>query len=173
MQSLRLAARECSQVRWERTQAIVPCLRCCPKQRELSRDDEFSTPGIHRSGRNQPSPSDVAFRSTRNGLSYASASGSPFPRPLVTSCQLKFIICKDVGQVLSYVERGEVDAGLVYQSDANESKQVRIAATAPNSSHAPIVYPAAVIKASKKLEAATAKAWLPSGCYETGAIERR
>jgi molybdate transport system substrate-binding protein len=55
-----------------------------------------------------------------------------------------------VRQVLDYVERGEVDAGIVYHTDALTSKKVRIVAVAQASTHKPIEYPAAVIKSSKE-----------------------
>lgn len=68
--------------------------------------------------------------------------------------QSKIIYAKDVRQVLNYVETGNVDAGIVYQTDANLSEKVNIAATAPTSSHSPIIYPIAVIKDSQEFETA-------------------
>lgn len=68
----------------------------------------------------------------------------------------KLIYAKDVRQVLTYVETGNVDAGLVYLTDARSSNQVRIAAIAPESSHTPIVYPVAVVRDTKNLSAARA-----------------
>jgi molybdate transport system substrate-binding protein len=68
--------------------------------------------------------------------------------------QAKFVFAKDVRQVLTYVETGNADAGLVYGSDALTSSKVRVVATAPDSSHDPIVYPAAVLKRSHAQEAA-------------------
>lgn len=62
--------------------------------------------------------------------------------------QPKLVLAKDVRQVLTYVETGNVEAGLVYRSDAATSKAVKIVTTAPEDSHAPIVYPMAVIKQS-------------------------
>ena len=57
----------------------------------------------------------------------------------------------NVRQVLDYVERGEVDAGIVYRTDALISGgKVRIVATADESTHQPIEYPGAVIAASKQ-----------------------
>jgi molybdate transport system substrate-binding protein len=55
----------------------------------------------------------------------------------------------DVRQVLTYVEHGDADAGLVYQSDAQSSDLVRSVATAPPESHEPIVYCAAIVKESR------------------------
>lgn len=66
----------------------------------------------------------------------------------------KFVFAKDVRQVLTYVETGNVDAGLVYATDAKVSDRVKVAATAPEGSHAPIIYPVAVLKDSSNPEAA-------------------
>jgi len=57
---------------------------------------------------------------------------------------------------LSYVETGNVDAGIVYKTDALVSNQVKIAATADESTHAPIMYPVGVIKDSQHYDAAKA-----------------
>ena len=64
--------------------------------------------------------------------------------------QPKRVLTQDVRQVLTYVETGNVDAGLVYRSDALMGKDVKIIATAPSDSHKPIVYPMAVIKSTKQ-----------------------
>ncbi len=53
--------------------------------------------------------------------------------------------CKDVRQVLRYVESGNVDAGVVYYSDTLASDKVEIVFTCADESHKPIVYPAAAI----------------------------
>jgi len=58
----------------------------------------------------------------------------------------KMVLGKDVRQVLTYVETGNADAGLVYATDAQISRQVRIVAFAPEGSHSPILYPMAEIK---------------------------
>jgi molybdate transport system substrate-binding protein len=68
----------------------------------------------------------------------------------------KFLMAKDVRQVLAYVETGNADAGLVYATDARISHRVKVVAVAPASSHDRIVYPGAVIKASHN-EAAASK----------------
>lgn len=65
----------------------------------------------------------------------------------------KIIYAKDVRQVLAYVQTGNVDAGIVYITDAKVS-DVKIVAIAPANSHSPVVYPVAVIKASKNINAA-------------------
>lgn len=62
----------------------------------------------------------------------------------------KLIYTENVRQALDYVARGEVDAGVVYSTDAAVmGKAVTVAAVAPANSHKPIVYPMAVVKASK------------------------
>lgn len=63
--------------------------------------------------------------------------------------QNKIVMAKDVRQVLTYVETGNVDAGLVYNSDAIMGKDIEVAAIAPADSHKPIVYPMAVVKSSQ------------------------
>jgi molybdate transport system substrate-binding protein len=68
----------------------------------------------------------------------------------------KFIFAKDVRQVLFYVETGNVDAGLVYATDAKISDKVKVVATAPENSHSPLIYPVAAIENSQHPEAAAA-----------------
>ncbi|MGE8203289.1 molybdate ABC transporter substrate-binding protein [Heyndrickxia sp. NPDC080065] len=60
----------------------------------------------------------------------------------------KIVYAKDVRQVLTYVETGNVDAGIVYKTDALISPKVEIVATAKENKHAPIIYPVGVIKNS-------------------------
>lgn len=66
----------------------------------------------------------------------------------------KLVLTKDVRQVLTYVETGNADAGIVYGTDAAISSKVRVVATAPETSHQSIIYPAAVTAASKNRAAA-------------------
>ncbi len=66
----------------------------------------------------------------------------------------KVVYAKDVRQVLSYVETGNVSAGIVYQTDALVSDQVNIVETADPETHAPIIYPVGIIKDSKHYEEA-------------------
>ena len=65
------------------------------------------------------------------------------------SLQEKLVLAKDVTQVLTYVESGNVDAGLVYKSDAQGSTKVKVVTAAPADSHSKIVYPAAVIESTE------------------------
>ena len=55
---------------------------------------------------------------------------------------------KDVREVLTQVELGNVDAGVVYGTDAAISPKVRVVATAPQTMHKPIRYPLAVLRGS-------------------------
>lgn len=61
--------------------------------------------------------------------------------------QPRLVLAENVRQVLDYVTRGEVDAGIVYASDmARVHGEAVIAAYAPKGSYSPIQYPIAVIK---------------------------
>jgi molybdate transport system substrate-binding protein len=62
----------------------------------------------------------------------------------------KYVLAKDVRQVLTYVVTGTVDAGIVYATDAQTSAEVRVVATAPEDSHSPVIYPVATLKSSKE-----------------------
>ncbi len=75
---------------------------------------------------------------------------------LLPAVEGKLIFGKDVRQVLTYVSFGEVDAGIVYLTDAKTTDKVKIAAEAPLDSHAPIEYPGAVMKSSHSPGAARA-----------------
>jgi molybdate transport system substrate-binding protein len=66
----------------------------------------------------------------------------------------KVVYGKDVRQVLTYVETGNVDAGIVYKTDALNSPKVKIVATASEKIHRPIIYPVGVIKNSSHLKEA-------------------
>ncbi len=66
----------------------------------------------------------------------------------------KEVIGSDVRAVLTYVESGNVDAGVVFSTDAKTSTKVKVVANAPDDINAKVVYPAAVVKASKNADAA-------------------
>ncbi len=69
---------------------------------------------------------------------------------LLDAVRPKAVYAENVRQVLDYVGRGEVDAGIVYRTDALAAAgRVRIAATAPPAGHTPVVYPAAVLTGAK------------------------
>ena len=64
--------------------------------------------------------------------------------------QSKFIHGTDIRTTLAFVESGEVDVGIVYQTDAAISESVKVIYQFPNSSHSPIVYPAAVMQTTNE-----------------------
>ncbi|MCG1010607.1 molybdate ABC transporter substrate-binding protein [Salinicoccus sp. ID82-1] len=64
------------------------------------------------------------------------------------------VYAKDVRQVLSYVETGNVDAGIVYRTDAVGSEKATITEEISPSLHTQINYPAGVLKDSQNHEAA-------------------
>lgn len=66
----------------------------------------------------------------------------------------KIIYAKDVREVLHYVDTGNVDAGLVYRTDAATSDQSKIVAASEEGYHDPVIYPAGVLKDSKHHEEA-------------------
>ena len=66
----------------------------------------------------------------------------------------KFVLGANVTQVLQYVASGNVDAGVVYSTDALSNSNVTVIASGPDAVNASIVYPAAIIKASTKVTAA-------------------
>ena len=68
--------------------------------------------------------------------------------------QDKIVFAKDVRTVLAYAETGNVEAGIVYKTDAVSSDKIKVAATAPDGTHQPIVYPVAVVAGTKQAKAA-------------------
>lgn len=66
----------------------------------------------------------------------------------------KISFASNVKEVLSQVAAGAVDCGVVYGTDAATSQAVEVVAGSPAGSHAPIVYPAAIMKNAKDLSAA-------------------
>jgi molybdate transport system substrate-binding protein len=62
--------------------------------------------------------------------------------------QQKLVLGENVRQVLAYVEQGNVDAAIVYATDAATSQKVQVAIPIPADASLPIRYPIAVIKQS-------------------------
>ncbi|MCG7345221.1 molybdate ABC transporter substrate-binding protein [Sporosarcina sp. ACRSL] len=60
--------------------------------------------------------------------------------------QSKLVMGSDVRQVLTHVEMGNADYGIVYASDAFVSDKVTVVTEADSAMHSPIVYPGAVVK---------------------------
>lgn len=64
--------------------------------------------------------------------------------------EAKVVRADDVRGALRWVASGEAEAGIVYATDAAAEPRVRIAFVFPESSHPPIVYPAAVVAGAEK-----------------------
>ncbi|MBB5222315.1 molybdate transport system substrate-binding protein [Amaricoccus macauensis] len=60
---------------------------------------------------------------------------------------------ENVRAALALVATGEAPFGIVYETDANSEKAVKIAGVFPEDSHAPIIYPAAVTAEAKSADA--------------------
>ena len=69
------------------------------------------------------------------------------------SLSSKLILGNNVRQVLDYVSRGEVDAGIVFSTDAVQAKD-KVKVVCNLEKHQPILYVIAAVKATKKKEAA-------------------
>jgi molybdate transport system substrate-binding protein len=73
---------------------------------------------------------------------------------ILEQVQPKFVLGNSVRFVLAAVESGEVDAGIVYITDAKGSQKVVIGAIAEAKYHSPIIYPIATIKSRQNPQAA-------------------
>ena len=73
---------------------------------------------------------------------------------ILSAIQSRFVLGSTVTQVLQYVDSGNVDAGVVFSTDALSDSNVTVIATGPADVNASIVYPTAIIKASKNAAAA-------------------
>ncbi len=69
---------------------------------------------------------------------------------------------ENVRAALAFVARGETPLGIVYQTDAAVEPKVKIVATFPDDTHAPIVYPAALIAGRGSADASAFLAYLSS-----------
>lgn len=63
----------------------------------------------------------------------------------------KLIFAKDVREVLTWVVTGNIDAGIIYKSDALTSNKINIITYAPQNGYSPIIYPSAIIGKSKSI----------------------
>ncbi|MBL1178405.1 molybdate ABC transporter substrate-binding protein [Pantanalinema sp. GBBB05] len=84
----------------------------------------------------------------------------------------KLVYANNVRQVLASVESGNADAGIVYLTDAKISTKVKVAVTANDSYHSPIVYPMAVLKSSKNIDDAKALVKYLSGSEAKGVLRQ-
>ncbi|MCL5670084.1 MAG: molybdate ABC transporter substrate-binding protein, partial [Acidobacteria bacterium] len=74
---------------------------------------------------------------------------------LWSKLQPRLIFAEDVRQVLDYVMRDEVNAGIVYSTDVPIAHgKVKIAAQAPAGTYGPVLYPIAIVKGCSHPEAA-------------------
>lgn len=74
---------------------------------------------------------------------------------ILDKVKAKVVYGNDVTEVLTWVESGNVDAGVVYATDAKSSNKVKVAAVATKDLYkTPVVYPVSAIKASKNVDAA-------------------
>ena len=79
-----------------------------------------------------------------------------------TSVASKVAPAENVRAAMALVERGAAPLGIVYATDARASRSVRVVGTFPASSHPPIRYPVALLKASRHKDAAGFRAFLLS-----------
>jgi molybdate transport system substrate-binding protein len=70
---------------------------------------------------------------------------------------------EDVRAALNFVARGEAPLGIVYRTDAAADTRVRIVGVFPDSTHPPIVYPAALVALPKGNGGADFLAFLKRG----------
>ncbi len=69
--------------------------------------------------------------------------------------ETRFLPAKDVRSALMVVEMGEVEAGIVYKTDALKSEKVRIISEFPDSLYGPVQYYMAIIKGQKNEKSLT------------------
>jgi molybdate transport system substrate-binding protein len=70
-----------------------------------------------------------------------------------SSVEKKVAAAENVRAALALVSRGEAPFGIVYRTDARADKRVKVVDTFPSGSYPQIVYPAAVLAASKSVSA--------------------
>ena len=84
----------------------------------------------------------------------------------------KISFASNVKEVLAQTESAAVSCGVVYGTDAATSDKVDVVAGAPEGSHKPIVYPAAILKGTKNEAAAKAFVEYLKGPEATAVFER-
>lgn len=68
--------------------------------------------------------------------------------------QTKVNYGSDVRQVLTWVETGEADCGVVYSTDTVNAEKVVVVSQAPEGTHDPIIYPIGIISSTTHKDAA-------------------
>jgi len=63
----------------------------------------------------------------------------------------KAVLASDIRTVLTWVDMGEVDAGVVFMTDAITSGQIRIVEVADSTLHAPSINPVGIIEGSRNI----------------------
>jgi molybdate transport system substrate-binding protein len=85
----------------------------------------------------------------------------------------RLVLGENVRQVLEYVARGEVEAGIVYATDAAiAGPRVRVRLRLAEDTHAPIIYPVAVVAGSRQPGLARAFVSLLTGPEGQAALRR-
>lgn len=84
----------------------------------------------------------------------------------------KAVNASNVRQVLTWVETGEADCGLVYATDAYTTEDVKIVLEAPEDSHKTVTYPVAIVKDSKNSDEAKKFLEFLSSATSTKAFEK-
>lgn len=107
-----------------------------PKGKEVVLNDQFS--GRLAVGHMQSVPSGMYARQMMLSNGWFEA------------LQPRLVECDSVRNVLFFVERGEVDAGIVYATDALMSDRVAVMTVFPEGTHDPIRYPVAVCTSSAR-----------------------
>jgi molybdate transport system substrate-binding protein len=88
------------------------------------------------------------------------------------NAEKKISFASNVKEVLAQVASGAVDCGVVYSTDAATSDAVEVAASAPEGSHSPITYPAAILKRTKNAFEARAFVAFLKGPEATAVFEK-
>lgn len=68
--------------------------------------------------------------------------------------KLKLVYITSALKILNFVAIGNIDVGIVHDTNVKAFSQVKIVEIAPEASHSPVIYPVAILKNSKNLTAA-------------------